>query len=219
MEMMELMKQRHSVRQYENKKIEPKKRAILLEAMEDINVKENLHLQLLFDETRCFDSFIAHYGAFSGVANYIALVGTKSPSLDETCGYHGERLVLLAQELGLNTCWAALSHGKSAAEIQKQEKQTCLIALGYGKNQGVMHKNKPLSEICNAAQVRLPPPWFSQGIAAALLAPTAMNQQKFYFSLDGDTITAKVKGRGLYTKMDLGIVKYHFEAVSGHKVK
>ena len=60
---------------------------------------------------------MAHYGKFSGVKNYIALIGKKSPSLDERCGYYGERLVLLAQQLGLNTCWVAMTHGKSAAEI------------------------------------------------------------------------------------------------------
>ena len=42
-----------------------------------------------------------------------------------------------------------------------------------------------------------------------------MNQQRFYFSRDGEKVTAKVSGLGFYTKIDLGIVKYHFEIGSG----
>ena len=62
------------------------------------------------------------------------------------------------------------------------------------------------------------PDWFARGMEAVLLAPTAMNQQKFYFTLEGDRVRARA-GRGFLTKMDLGIVKYHFEAATGRKVE
>ena len=52
------------------------------------------------------------------------------------------------------------------------------------------------------------------GVEAALLAPTAMNQQKFTFALSGNRVSVKA-GMGFYTKIDLGIVKYHFEAGAG----
>ena len=156
---------------------------------------------------------MARYGKFSGVANYIALVGKKSPKLDETLGYYGEKLVLKAQELGLNTCWVALTHGKSKAAVNKGEKLVCLIALGYGVSQGVEHKNKPLQKLCNYSEQM--PEWFLNGMNAALLAPTAMNQQKFRFELQPDENVKASCGSGFYTKLDLGIVRYHFEAVSG----
>lgn len=212
---MDIMEQRHSVRQYKDTKIEQEKRDILNAFITECNAESGLNIQILFDEPKCFDSMMAHYGKFNGVGNYIALVGKKSGSLDETAGYYGEKIVLKAQEMGLNTCWVAMTHGKSAAVIKGGEKQACLIALGYGENQGVPHKSKALSEVCNCADNM--PDWFEKGIRAALLAPTAMNQQKFYFELKGDTVTAKVKGGGFYTKLDLGIVKYHFETASGHK--
>lgn len=215
MDIFEIMKQRHSVRQYEERTIEPDKRAILLEKLEKLNREGHLHFQLLFDEPKCFDSFMAHYGKFSGVQNYIALVGPKAPDLEEKCGYYGEQMVLLAQSLGLNTCWVAMSHGKSAAEIRSGEKQICLIALGYGKTQGVAHKNKPIEAVTELNGTM--PEWFKKGIEAAMLAPTAMNQQKFRFTLSGDQVSARA-GKGFYVKTDLGIVKYHFEAVTGRKV-
>ena len=59
------------------------------------------------------------------------------------------------------------------------------------------------------------PDWFRKGMEAAQLAPTAVNQQKFLFTLsDGNTVTAKAIG-GFYDKVDLGIVKYHFEIGAG----
>ena len=140
----------------------------------------------------------------------------KGSDLEEKCGYYGERLVLLAQMLGMNTCWVAMTHGKSAAEIAGGEKQTCLIALGYGKTKGVAHKSKPMTELAKADATM--PDWFCKGMEAVMLAPTATNQQKFLFELHGDAVTAKVSGFGFYSAMDLGIVRYHFEAATGKRV-
>lgn len=216
MELLEVMKQRHSVRQYADTPIEPEKRAELDALTRQLNEESGLHIQICYDEPKCFDSFMAHYGKFTGVTNYIALVGKKSPKLEEQLGYCGEQLVLKAQELGMNTCWVAMTHGKSKAEIRKGEKQVCLIALGYGMQQGAVHKNKPLQEVCKAPEVL--PEWFQKGMEAALLAPTAMNQQKFFFELLPDGTVKARCGKGFYTKLDLGIVKYHFEAIAEKSV-
>lgn len=216
MNTLQTMKQRHSVRQYEDRPIEQEKREALEAMVRECNREGDLHIQLLYDEPKCFDSFLAHYGKFSGVQNYIALVGKKSATLEETLGYYGEQLVLKAQSLGLNTCWVALTHGKCSARIEKGEKLVCLIALGYGKTQGVPHNSKPLSQLCRAADPA--PEWFLQGMEAAALAPTAMNQQKFFFTLLPDGTVEATCSSGFYTKLDLGIVKYHFEAASGKKL-
>lgn len=216
MDILEIMKARHSVRQYSGKKIESGIRETLAALVSECNRESGLNIQIIFDEPKCFDSMMAHYGKFSGVENYIALVGKKGAGLDEKAGYYGEKLVLKAQELGLNTCWVAMTHGKSTAEIKKDEKLACIIVLGYGTTQGVTHKNKPVEQLCNCASGM--PDWFSKGMEAALLAPTAMNQQKFYITLENGKVSAKA-GRGFYTKMDLGIVKYHFEVATGHKVE
>lgn len=216
MDILETMKARHSVRQYTGKKIEGDKRETLAALVNECNKESGMHIQIFFDEPKCFDSMMAHYGKFSGVENYIALVGEKDAGLDEKAGYYGEKLVLKAQELGLNTCWVAMTHGKSAARLKKGEKQACIIALGYGVTQGTAHPNKPVGQLCRCTSDM--PDWFSKGMEAVLLAPTAMNQQKFCFILENGNVSVKA-GKGFYTKMDMGIVKYHFEAVSGHKVE
>ena len=216
MEMIEIMRERHSVRQYTDKKIEKEKRKVLNALTSQINQKSGLHIQIIYDEPKCFNSMMAHYGKFYGVNDYIALVGKRSSKLDENLGYYGEQIVLRAQELGLNTCWVAMSHGKSKAQINKGEKQVCLIALGYGENSGVAHKIKSVEEVSNYKTEM--PQWFLQGVEAALLAPTAINQQKFYFELLPDNGVKATAGKGFYTKLDLGIAKYHFEVITVKKI-
>lgn len=213
MDIMEIMEQRHSVRQYTEQKIEAEKRSILNELAAEINKESGLHIQMFYDEPDCFDSLMAHYGKFKNVSDYIAIVGNKQN--EEKAGYYGEKLVLECQELGINSCWVALTHGKTKAKLDKGEKLLIVIAIGYGENQGVSHPSKSIEELSKADDK---PEWFLKGMKAACLAPTAMNQQKFFFELKDGTVTAKVL-KGFYAKIDLGIVKYHFEIASGHGVK
>lgn len=214
MDLKEAMQARHSVRQYKDQPLSVEVIAALQEEIAACNRESGLHIQLVTNEPRAFDGFMAHYGKFSGVTSYLALIGKKGPELDEKCGYFGQRLVLKAQQLGLNTCWVAMSYTKikTAFTVDRGEKLCVVIALGYGATQGVPHKSRPFSEVAKADGQM--PDWFKNGVEAALLAPTAMNQQKFLFTLSGDKVSAKA-GRGFYTKLDLGIVKYHFELGAG----
>lgn len=214
MELLEALKARHSVRQYTDKPIDFAILAVLQSEIDICNQEGDLHIQLVTNEPKAFDSFMAHYGKFHGVKNYFALVGKKSGRLDELCGYYGERLVLKAQQLGLNTCWAAMSYQKihGAFQVADGEKLTVVISLGYGKTQGVTRKSKSAEAVSNINSNS--PAWFWAGVEAALLAPTAMNQQRFTLSYLDGRVTAKAKA-GFYTKIDLGIVKYHFEIGAG----
>lgn len=212
---MELVENRHSVRQYKDVKIEAEKREVLDALAAEINQQAGLNIQIIYDEPKCFNSMMAHYGKFRGVSNYIAIVGPKDDALDEKAGYYGQQLVLKAQELGLNTCWVAMTHGKSDAVVNKGEKQAIIISLGYGENQGVTHKSKELSKLAVVSDND--PDWYKDGVKAAILAPTAVNQQKFFVERAGEQAKITAPG-GMMTQMDLGIVKYNFEFVSGHKV-
>ena len=214
MNLSKAIKTRHSVRRYQNKPLEAEIISALQAEITVCNQESNLHIQLVTNEPKAFNGFMAHYGKFSGVTNYIAMIGAKSSKLSEKCGYFGERLVLKAQQLGLNTCWVAMTYSKiqNAFVINKGEKLCVIIALGYGETQGTAHKSKAISEVAKVDQEM--PDWFKNGVEAALLAPTAMNQQKFLFSLSGNQVSAKA-GIGFYSHIDLGIVKYHFEVGAG----
>lgn len=215
MNIEEAIRARHSVRSFTDKPIEPEKLQALRQAVEEANAEGHLHIQLVDNDPAAFDSRLAHYGKFSGVSHYFALIGPRSADLEEKLGYYGERLVLKAQMLGLNTCWVGLTYKKNPARIQMgdDEKMTCVIAFGYGTTQGLPHKVKPLEKVARAKGPL--PDWFRRGAELALLAPTALNQQKFSFVLhDGNRVEAKA-GWGFFTKTDLGIVKCHFEIGAG----
>lgn len=73
MELIEALKNRHSVRQYLDKPVEPEILKVLQKEVEICNQESGLHIQLVANEPKAFDSFMAHYGKFSGVTNYLPL--------------------------------------------------------------------------------------------------------------------------------------------------
>ena len=217
MTIQEAILARHSVRAYIDKPLAEDVIGALRARIDEVNAVAGLHIQLVLNEPKSFQGTLAKYGHFSGVSNYLVMVGKKTEDLDEKVGYYGEQIVLLAQMLGLNTCWVGVSYSKipNTYVLDDGEKIACYISLGYGANQGRAHKVKSVSEVSNASDVT--PKWFLDGVNAALLAPTAVNQQKFFFEYTGGgKVTAK-RGISLvgYTQMDLGIVKYHFEVGAG----
>lgn len=222
MTLLEAIESRHSVRRYKDIPLTKETVKILLQKIEEINRKGELHIQLIMNEPKAFKGIFA-YGRFSGVNNYFVVSGKKADDLDERAGYYGEQLVLLAQQLGLNTCWVGQSYRKieNTFKLDDGEKIVCYIAVGYGETQGAEHKHKTLEDVSNIN--RLTPEWFKKGVTAALLAPTAVNQQKFYFEYvlsDEENQKPKVKAKKLfslvgYTNVDLGIAKCHFEIAAG----
>ena len=218
MDLIQAMQERHSVRAYTLQPIEDGKRKKLDNLIRECNQESGLHIQIRYDDPSGFDSKLAHYGSFRNVNNYIILAGKPSDGLPERCGYYGERLVLEAQAMGLNTCWAALSFHKAKVKklIPEGEVLVLVIAIGYGSNQGTAHKSRPLERVVETTGEL--PDWFRAGAQAALLAPTAVNQQKFKMGIQGGEAFIRTSGFGPYTKIDLGIVKYHFELASGHRV-
>ena len=217
MTLLEAIQARHSVRRYKDTPLPADVIETLLQKISEVNAEGDLHIQLVTDEPKGFNS-ILNYGTFSGVKNYFVVAGKKADDLDERAGYYGEQLVLLAQQLGLNTCWAGLTYQKVAGtySLNEGEKIVCYIALGYGETQGKERKHKPVREISNACD--LTPKWFIKGVEAAQLAPTAVNQQKFFIEYVGikegnrHKVSAKATFSIMgYTQLDLGIVKLHFE--------
>ena len=112
MTVQEAISARHSVRTYLTKPVEPAIVNALRAEIRACNAEGGLHIQLVMNEPMAFRGFFAHYGKFHGVCNYIVLAGKRAKDLDERAGWFGERLVLLAQTLGLNTCWVGLTFFK-----------------------------------------------------------------------------------------------------------
>ena len=218
MTLQEAIIARHSVRQYIDKPIEAEKIAQLQALIDQSNQEAGLHMQLVVNEPKAFAGGLAKYGKFSGVSNYIAMIAPKDR--DTQLGYYGEQVVLLAQTLGLNTCWVGLTFRKQPDryEVRDGEALNSVISLGYGATQGVQHpQKKTIDDVAENKSRAAYPDWFVHGIEAALLAPTAVNQQKFLFILHPDNcVEAKARfALSGYTPTDLGIAMCHFEIGAG----
>ncbi|MBR3224629.1 MAG: nitroreductase [Atopobiaceae bacterium] len=220
MDIFEAMKQRRSVRTYTDRPIEGEVLSSLKAEIDACNMEGGLHIQLVLDEPEAFGTGIFKYGQFKGVRNYLCFVGPNNDSLDEKIGYYGERIILRAQQLGLSSCWVALTFNKRRTryELAPGEKLALVASIGYGTAPSKPRKSKSIADVSNAPANA--PDWFMQGVAAALLAPTAVNQQKFRFEYmppadDGKPRVRATTKRGTQTHVDLGIAKYHFELAAG----
>ncbi len=211
---IEAIKERHSVRNYEAKQIEPEKTEKIKALIEEINKEANLHLQLKENAGATYNKLLNRAMGLSSAPSVIACVGKDDDTLEERVGYYGERLVLEIQKMGLNTCWAGTFSRKNIdAEVADGEKLVISIAVGYGKDKGKPHKSKSAEQVIEAKGDR--PFWFNQGVEMALLAPTAINQQKFKIRLNEDETVEIIDKGGPFSKVDKGIVTRHFEIGSG----
>lgn len=207
---IEAIKERHSVRNYEDRKIETDKIAQLNEMIESCNKEGNLHFQLCEDAGNTYDRLLNKAMGLGSAPSVIACVGKDDDTLDERVGYYGEKIVLFAQQLGLNTCWAGTFNRKTIpAKVEAGERLVISIAIGYGKNSGKPRKSKTAEQVSSGKSDK--PEWFNNGVSMALMAPTAINQQKFEIKLNDDDTVSFIDKGGVLSRVDIGIVKYHFE--------
>lgn len=211
----EAIKSRHTVRKYEDRRIPKEVADQLIARIQEKNEKYDLNMKLVLDNTEAFGAVLKLILA-KGVRNYLVLAGKNAEDLDEKLGYCGTDIMLYAQTLGLNSWWVGGTFSKKGAkknaQIADDEKMTGIIAIGYGAIQGVPHKSKRPEEISryngNA------PDWFTKGVEAVLLAPTALNKQAFLIKGDQNKVSMTCEN-GAFSGTDLGIGKYHFEIGAG----
>lgn len=215
MDLIKAMYARHAVRHFDGKPIKGTDKKQLVAFIKKVNQESGLHMQLITNEPKAFGGKKAKICNFTGCVNYLAIVGPKGKCLQEKAGYYGEKVVLKAQQLGINSCWVALTFNKidNTYSVRKGEKLVLVVALGYGTTRGKPHESKRFYQVVkNRGKI---PQWFIRGVKMALLAPTGVNKQGFTFELlYGNEV--KVKNRSLCKKVDLGIIKYHFEVGAGN---
>ncbi len=213
MTIQEAILARHSVRQYSNRPLSEEQVKALRQQIAESNIAKNLHMQLVLNDTKALSGIMAKFLRFSGASNYIAMVGMQTPHLQEDLGYEGERLVLLAQTLGLNTCWVGGTFSRNHnVRIDRDEMYVAVIAIGHGLTQGKQHPSKPITTF---ADIDGTPDWFRKGVECAMLAPSAMNRQNFHFALLPDNKVKATAKPAPFSGMDLGIAKLHFVLGAG----
>lgn len=218
MSYIDAIKDRHSVRNYRPDRIEESKVQKIKQMIDEVNNEGNLHLQFIENAGNTYNKLLNRAMGLGSAPSVIACVGADDETLDQRVGYFGERLVLELQEMGLNTCWAGTFNRKTIpAEVGGGERLVISIAVGYGKDHGKPHKSKSAEQVIVAEGER--PYWFNRGVEMALLAPTAVNQQKFQIRLNADNSVDIVDKGGVLSQVDVGIVMRHFEIGSEKSVK
>ena len=214
MTLEEAMRSRHTVRRYTDRRLLGDVEEQLKGRIGQNNRERGLAMSLVTENTEAFGPALRLFLA-KGVRNYVILAGRDRPGLEEDLGYCGADVMLFAQTLGLNSWWVGGTYsrkgvGRNAAP--EAEKLLGLIALGYGASQGVPHKSKKPEDV--AAYEREAPEWFTKGVKALLRAPTALNKQAFTLRGEGRRVSLSCDN-GIFSGVDLGIGKYHFELGAG----
>lgn len=212
---VETIRERHSVREYDGKPLARVEFDALGAVVEECARESGLDIQLAGDNPEVFN-VIARFGLIRGCRTHVAFVVDDAKAgdgaADEAIGYWGQKIVLAAQDMGLNTCWCALcSRKKSHAVVVPGKKVRLVIAVGHGKTQGFSRKTKSV-EALSSVECAKTPAWFAAAMEAAQLAPTAMNNQNFKITLlsDGKTVRIDAPQSGLNV-IDEGIVRCNFE--------
>ena len=212
---VETIRERHSVREYDGKPLSRAEFDALGAVVEEFARESGLGIQLVGDNPEVFN-VIARFGLIRGCRTHVAFVVDDAKAgdvaADEAIGYWGQKIVLAAQDMGLNTCWCALcSRKKSHAVVAPGKKIRLIIAVGHGKTQGFSRKTKSV-EALSSVECAKAPAWFAAAMEAAQLAPTAMNNQNFKITLlsDGKTVRIDAPKSGLNV-IDEGIVRCNFE--------
>ena len=133
-------------------------------------------------------------------------------------GYVLQHVDLYLHTLGLGSCWLGVAKPK----VRAIEEKKYLIMLAFGRPKGSLErsgpqdfKRKALGEISSGDDPRL---------EAARLAPSATNNQNWFFAADAEQIsvfTTKLSGvkKRLYqnlTYVDAGIALCHLQIASEH---
>ena len=193
----------------------------------EFNSNEKVKMRLVLENGDAFNGIRKSYGMFSGVNNFVALIGDKADAVGlEKLGYYGEWLVLHATARGLGTCWVGGTFDRASCPVELSEGESIVCAITVGNVpperslkekliHGLTHrKTKKIEQMYTSDDPV--PDWFLAGMAAVQKAPSAVNRQPIMFLYKDGAVTASVKdidGEGF--AFDLGIAKLHFEIGSG----
>ena len=225
--MNETIQKRKSRRVFSKKQLSEALLQKIEEKIRKIDVKYDVNIELIEDGSKAFASFGKSYGLFKNVRSLILLKGNPGMRhFREKMGYYGEKLLLFAESLGLDTCWVGGTFDRESFSYPEEEHIQAVILLGYAGESGIrekllsslLHKKKPW-EACIEGDSPYPK-WVKEGMEAVALAPSALNKQKPFFPHLNGILPATVKNDFEMDMVDLGIAKLHFElgVGSGHFV-
>lgn len=211
----EAIRTRHTVRSYNGTPVQGEQLQQLEKMIREADAEGSLHFQLINGKQDALAPYSIRYGRWTGVTNYIALVGKDSDDLEQRCGYYGARIMLWAQMAGLKTGFVETKCAVVPEEIDVKEGERLIpltLCIGESEQCGGPHRLKSIEQLSDVKGEA--PAWFAKGMEMAQLAPTAGNQQLFCIHWDGSQLSMTTE-KGLLEGVDMGIARYLFETGAG----
>lgn len=214
MTLLEAIKVRRSIRKYNGDPIREETRENIIKRCKKLGELSHIKFIPKFDVKGVFNPLVT-FGAFKNAYNYIAVIAPKDYK-EDTLGYFSEQLVLYLETLGIGSCFVGASYSRFDVKIKKNKDEKIFILIAFGLwdfTELKPRKSKKPTDVSNVTE--LSPNWFKEGVIAALLAPTALNQQKFYIELINQNTVSIKSFPGPFSLLDKGIVKCNFEIAAG----
>ena len=188
----------------------------------------------MYDFKDCYENIneLAGYNGYLIQApNYIIIFSDVKEGYIENSGYIGERLILKAEDLGIDSCWITFKDSKSIKErldISSDKEVTAIIALGYEDDRNSKNKSTSdrlgVEEIVfmdewgnNATVTELEERYLLDAFSYARMAPSSLNRQPWRFIIDGGKVILAVKTDDFSSdyegSIDTGIAMLYFSLI------
>lgn len=226
---VQIIKERISVRSYEPKLVEPALKENLVSYLDKLNGPFGAKVRFkLIDSKDSLDKGIklGTYGMIRGASSFIASACEKHDMSLEELGYELEKFILYATSLGLGTCWLGGTFKKSefskALELKNAELLPIVTPVGYpNKNKSILdtliwkvtaaRSRKSWDEIFfnksfNKALSESDAGGYKEALEMSRLAPSASNKQPWRIIKDDDTFhfyLCHAKGYNASTGFDM----------------
>lgn len=226
----EVIRSRHSVRNYEDKLISQDLIKNIEDYIENIDnpFGNKVRVKLIKKDDSNKDLKLGTYGVIKGARYYLSVACENEEFGLEALGYTFEKVVLYCTSLGLGTVWLGGTFNKGefakAMNIGSNEIVPIVSPLGYegGKKSflaSIMgnnnNKRKDYSEVFFNNNFNTPlskevAKEYSEVLEMVRIAPSAMNKQPWRILKSGNEFHFYRDGNNNFNKIDIGIALCHF---------
>ncbi|MBQ3338591.1 MAG: nitroreductase family protein [Atopobiaceae bacterium] len=222
MDIMQAIDTRISCRAYDGREVEAEKLDQLEACIAECNAAANVRMALMRPADGGADLRLAKAMFAGQPSTYIAYVSATDEESRDRLGYYGEKVILLATQLGLGTCWVAGTYDRASAHVSLEpgEELYAVVPVGYPAPKtplkqrtvraALRKRDKKPTDIYAgyndaSAAVRA-------AIDAVIKGPSAVNGQPWVFIDTPGGIAATLPSvKSGIELLDLGIAKLHFE--------
>lgn len=235
-----IIKNRHSVRSYENIELSAEVKEKLQAYLEEINQSEGIfggrvRVELVQKQLGENEVKLGTYGVIKGANCYLAVAYKKSRYDLEDLGFLFEKVILFCTSLGLGTVWlgGTFSKGDFAKAIQLQENELLAIVAPVGIESekksivakifgSTSSKRKDFSKLFFNENFDTPltsesDRAYDEVLEMVRLAPSAMNKQPWRILKEGNQYHIYSEGKTDMSRIDIGICMCHFYLVAKEK--